>query len=74
MKPDEVALWEALLAGERPRYAGQRLGMAPRRVEYLCLKWARQGKYDYGVVHDLGWLNPEPDVEGSERAPSRRAR
>ena len=56
-KPDELALWAALEAGEKPREAGTRLGIAPNRVEYLCNKWARQRIYDYGVVHDLGWIN-----------------
>lgn len=55
-KADEVALWQALELGESPRNAGFRLGIPPRRVEYLCIKWARQGIYDYGVVHDLGWI------------------
>lgn len=58
-KPDELALWNAF--GEDPeqhvwpRYAGIALNMPPRRVQYLCEKWARQGIYDYGVACDLGW-------------------
>lgn len=56
-KPDELALWAAMEQGEWPRDAGPRLGIPPNRVEYLCLKWVRQGIYDYGVVHDLGWIN-----------------
>ena len=56
-KPDELALWQALEQGEWPRDAGHRLGIPPNRVEYLCNKWARQRIYDYGVVHDLGWIN-----------------
>jgi hypothetical protein len=55
IKPDERALWEALRAGEQPRTAGPRLGIAPKRVRYLCEKWARRGIYDYGVSCDLGW-------------------
>ena len=57
MKPDELALWEALLAGESPRDAGERLGVPPKRVLYLCHKWADQGDYDYGVAADLGWVS-----------------
>jgi hypothetical protein len=54
-REDEQALWAALMTGEQPRYAGRRLGMPPRRVEYLCNKWADKGVYEYGVVYDLGW-------------------
>lgn len=60
-KPDEMALWAALVAGEWPRTAGPRLGIPSRRVWYLCEKWARQGIYDYGVSCDLGWINQHPD-------------
>lgn len=56
IKDDERALWAALLAGEQPRTAGHRLGIHPNRVRYLCEKWARRGIYDYGVSHDLGWV------------------
>ena len=56
MKPDEQALWDALVAGEWPRDAGRRLGIDRRRVQYLCYKWSRQGKYEWGVSHDLGWI------------------
>ena len=55
MKPDEAELWAALLTGEHPRTAGERLGIPPKRVIYLCLKWSRQGVYDYGTSADLGW-------------------
>lgn len=58
-RPDELALWHALLAGEKPRYAGRRLGIPRRRVAYLCGKWARHGDYDWGVVIDLGWPTQE---------------
>lgn len=53
---DELALWRALEEGEQPKYAGSRLGIHPRRVEYICGKWARKGLYNWGVVHDLGWI------------------
>lgn len=54
-------MWEALLSGEMPRDAGERLDIPPNRVHYLCEKWARQGRYDYGVAHDLGWPTlPKP--------------
>lgn len=56
-KPDEMALWAALEARGETTRCGARLDIPPNRVEYLCLKWARQGIYDYGVVHDLGWIN-----------------
>ncbi len=63
-RPDEVALWSALVAGEQPRYAGDRLGVPRNRVRYLCSKWARQHRYNWGVVIDLGWIEPQ---EGPQR-------
>lgn len=60
-RDDERALYAALLDGELPRYAGHRLGIPPARTEYLCLKWARKRIYDYGVVCDLGWPEPQPE-------------
>lgn len=56
VKPDERALYARVRAGEKPRYAGEALGMPPKRVEYLCDKWGRKGWYDSGVSEDLGWL------------------
>lgn len=55
IKPDEINLWEAVVAGETPRAAGVRLGIDSKRVIGLCEKWARQGNYEYGVSADLGW-------------------
>lgn len=57
MRDDERQLWEAIQSGRWPRDAGQELGMHWKRVVYLCEKWTRQGKYDYGVSPDLGWVN-----------------
>lgn len=54
-RQDEKDLWSALLNGEKPRDAGIRLGIPPRRVEYLCNKWSVKGVYEWGVVYDLGW-------------------
>ena len=44
---------------EFPRDIGARLGIHPKRVVYLCEKWADNHWYDYGVSTDLGWLTPE---------------
>lgn len=53
---DEHRLWWMVAGrGMRPRDAGARLGIARKRVEYLCRKWAQQGRYDYGVCIDMGW-------------------
>lgn len=65
-KPDERALWEAVLRGEKPRQAGRDLGIPHRRVWYLCAKWSRLGIYEWGVTIDLGWPTREP------RRPRRR--
>lgn len=56
MKADEQALREAVLKGELPRAAGERLGIPSKRVVYLCIKWSGQGWYDYGVAPDCGFL------------------
>jgi hypothetical protein len=60
-KPDERRLWQAVLTGERPRDAGQRLGMHPKRVVAICEKWTRRRIYDYGVSPDLGWAERRAD-------------
>ena len=60
-KSDELALWAAVVAGEWPRHAGQRLGIHPNRVVALCRKWTRKGVYEYGVSVDLGWPVPQPE-------------
>ena len=63
VKPDEQALWDRVGLGETPRVAGHELGIPPKRVQYLCTKWARKGSYDYGVSVDLGWpTEPGSDV------------
>lgn len=57
-RQDEIELWNAFGDGaphEWPRDAGNALGIHPKRVDYLCWKWSRQGCYDYGVCRDLGW-------------------
>ena len=59
-KPDEVALWDALIAGEWPRDAGRRLGIPEGRVRYLCHKWGDRGIYDWGTTYDLGWPDVDP--------------
>ena len=56
MKQDEKLLWEAALNNEWPRNAGERLSIPPKRVVYLCMKWTRLGKYEYGISADLGWV------------------
>jgi hypothetical protein len=61
-RTDELVLWNGFGAGawhRTPRDAGIALGIPRKRVNYLCLKWTRQGRYDYGVCVDLGWkVNP----------------
>jgi hypothetical protein len=63
MKPDEQLLWESFgeeTPNRTPRDAAIALGtMAPKRLRYLCEKWADQGIYGYGVSCDLGWKNEE---------------
>lgn len=57
-RQDESELWNAFGDGAPylwPREAGFALGIHPKRVDYLCLKWAKQRRYDYGVSVNLGW-------------------
>lgn len=58
-REDEDRLWAAVLAGATPRDAGIELGMPWKRITYLCGKWAKQGRYEYGVTIDLGWPTPK---------------
>jgi hypothetical protein len=56
VKDDEKELWEAFpLQFQYPRDAGLALGIPSKRVLYLCEKWSRQKRYEYGTVADLGW-------------------
>lgn len=58
MKPDEQLLWESFgddKAHLTPREAALALNIPDKRVEYLCLKWSKQKRYDWGVAADLGW-------------------
>ncbi len=56
MKPDARELLTAIASGERPREAGERIGIHPNRVAALCQKWTRRGYYDYGVSLDMGFI------------------
>lgn len=67
MKPDALALLLAVAAGERPRDAGERLGIHPKRVAPLCERWAAKGWYDYGVNATLGWLTEAGRAEAERR-------
>lgn len=60
MKEDEKALLKAL-SNSREQYPrlrdiGQILEIHPKRVYSIACKWSRNGYYEWGVVHDLGWL------------------
>ena len=60
MKSDEKALLKALANSPdrlpRVRDIGQIIEMHPKRVYSIVCKWSRKGYYEWGVVHDLGWL------------------
>lgn len=71
MKPDALALFQAIAAGMHPRDAGARLGIHPNRVYSLCEKWADRGWLDCGVSLTLGWLTPEGKAKALELNSSR---
>ena len=60
VKEDERALLKALSNSPEPyprlRDIGQILGMHPKRLYSIACKWSSKGHYEWGVVHDLGWL------------------
>lgn len=53
-RPDEEALWAAVLAGETPAAARGPLGIRYGRCIYLCEKWKARGIYDYATEPDVG--------------------
>jgi hypothetical protein len=62
MRQDERRLWQAFGDNAEfrwPRDAGDALGMSPLRVDSLCMKWSREGIYEYGTCSDLGWKTTE---------------
>lgn len=64
MKDDERALL-ALLADDAARAGrfadevGGGIGIHHKRVNYILLKWADRGWWDYGVSARTGWLTRE---------------
>lgn len=75
MKPDEWNLLRELFSRtdihEHVRKIGARLGMHPKRVIYLCEKWAGRDWYDYGVAADLGWLTDKGRLAALQEAARR---
>ena len=56
MKPDEKLLWESFGEGTTNVYPKDvPIKMPPKRMRYLCEKWAAKGIYEWGVIYDLGW-------------------
>ena len=66
IKPDEQQLRTLVLARGMNtvepfvRDLAASIGMHPKRTLSLCLKWSRQGWYNYGVSADLGWAEAPP--------------
>ncbi len=60
MREDEKQLLLAVGAGEFVVDAGERLGIARKRVNYLTeIKWPEKRWWDYGVAGVRGWLADE---------------
>lgn len=68
-RPDEIALYARLRAiGAQPgrlaiEQAARDLRIAPRRVEYLLLKWTANGWWNWGVNPFAGWFEDDAPVE-----------
>lgn len=73
---DEQALWDAMTAGEYPRYAAVALGIPPGRAEAICVKWALKGAYTYDTAPDLGrpLRNTMPPRQQAPERDTRRRR
>jgi hypothetical protein len=56
-KSEEEMFYQLIkLTGKKPRELINELPINHKRAWYILEKWCRQGKYDYGVTLDLGWL------------------
>jgi hypothetical protein len=49
---------------------GIRLGIHPKRIGYLCLKWAGRDWLDYGTSPGMGWLTDAGKARAAELAQS----
>lgn len=56
-KSEEEMFYQLLkVTGKTPRELINELPINHKRAWYILEKWADQGKYEYGVTLDLGWL------------------
>lgn len=56
-KSEEEMFYQMIrLTGKTPRELINILPIKYKRAWYILGKWSSQGKYDYGVSLDLGWL------------------
>jgi hypothetical protein len=51
---------------ETVRDVGARLGIHPKRVNYLLLKWAGRDWLDYGTSPGMGWLTDAGKARAAE--------
>lgn len=51
-----TAFIDKMVPEETIRDVGARLGIHPKRVNYLLLKWAGRDWLDYGTSPGMGWL------------------
>jgi hypothetical protein len=70
MRGDEKALLKAFSNSKeqypRIRDIARNLEMPPKRLYYLVCKWSSKGYYEWGVVHDLGWLTDKGKAWATE--------
>ncbi|MGG0308344.1 hypothetical protein ABEY43_06980 [Priestia megaterium] len=56
-KSEEEMFYQLIkLSGKTPRELINSLPINHKRAWYILSKWSGQGKYDYGVNLELGWL------------------
>ena len=61
-KSEEEMFYQLLkITKKKPRELIDELPINRKRALYILKKWSEQGKYDYGVSLDLGWITEQKD-------------
>jgi hypothetical protein len=57
---------DTMVSVESVGNVGARLGIHPKRVNYLCHKWAGRDWLDYGTSPGMGWLTDAGKAKAAE--------